>query len=441
MSLPVVAIVGRPNVGKSTLFNRFLGKVLAVVDDAPGITRDRHMARVEWNGRPFYLVDTGGWVPEGADGMEKRIIGQVLKAVEACDLVLFVVDARSGLQPHDAAIGRAILERGIRPLLVVNKVDSQALEADAGEFASLGIGEALWPVSAMEGRGIGDLLDEVVAKIPRRPTMPADVEAGAIRIAVLGRPNVGKSSIVNRLLGEERVIVDDQPGTTRDAIDAPFRFHGREMVLVDTAGIRRKLASQPDYEFYATLRAARALESADVALLVLDAAEPVSRQDLRIARMIDEAGKACVWVFNKWDLVVKDDKTSAQMLAAVREQISFQSYAPAEFVSALTVQRISRLPERIVEVYEAGRLRVPTAELNERIRAAVEQNPPKPVGGGRPLRVYYATQVRVAPPTFALFVSQPQRLAREYERYLSRAIREAFGFLGNPIRLQIRRSR
>lgn len=439
MSLPVVAIVGRPNVGKSTLFNRFLGRVQAVVDDMPGITRDRHMARVEWNGAPFYLVDTGGWVPEGADGMEKRIIHQVLKALEACDLVLFVVDARSGLQPHDSAIGRALIEMGIDPVLVVNKVDSEALEAHAGEFAALGMGETIWGVSAMEGRGIGDLLDEIVARIPDRPTAP--VESAAIRIAVLGRPNVGKSSIVNRLLGEERVIVDDFPGTTRDAIDAPFRYHGREMVLVDTAGIRRKLAAQPDYEFYASLRAARALESADVALLVLDASEPVSRQDLRIARMIDESGKACVWVFNKWDLVVKDDKTSAHTLAAVREQISFHAYAPAEFVSALTVQRISRLPERIIEVYEAGRVRVPTGELNEIVRKAVEQNPPKPVGGGRPLRVYYATQVRVAPPTFALFVSQPQRLAREYERYLSRALREAFGFSGNPIRLQIRRSR
>ncbi len=439
MSLPLVAIVGRPNVGKSTLFNRFLGRAQAVVDDAPGITRDRHIARAEWNGRPFYLVDTGGWVPEGADAMERRIIEQVLKAVEECELVLFVVDARSGLQPHDATIGRALLERGVNPVLVANKVDSATIEADVGEFAALGMGETTWGVSAMEGRGIGDLLDEVVARIPARAT-GAD-ESPAIRIAVLGRPNVGKSSIVNRLLGEERVIVDDRPGTTRDAIDAPFRFHGREMILVDTAGIRRKLASQPDFEFYATLRATRALESSDVALLVLDATEPISRQDLRIARLIDDAGKACVWVFNKWDIVKKDDKTSGQMLLAAREQISFQSYAPAEFVSALTVQRISRLPERIVEVYEAARVKVPTAELNDRIRRAVEQNPPKPVGGGRPLRVYYATQVRVAPPTFALFVSQPQRLAREYERYLAREIREAFGFIGNPIRLQVRRSR
>jgi GTP-binding protein len=246
---------------------------------------------------------------------------------------------------------------------------------------------------------------------------------------------------VNRLLGVERMIVDDRPGTTRDAIDAPFRYHGRSMVLVDTAGIRRKLGSHPDFEFYASLRAIRSLESADVAILVFDATEALSRQDARIARMIDESGRPCLWVFNKWDLVEKDENTAARLLDATREEIAFQSYAPAEFVSALTVQRVSRIPERVLEVYQAARMKVATPELNACVRRAVDRNPPRSVGGGeRPVRIYYATQIRVAPPTFALYVSQPQRLAREYERYLGREIRAAFGFEGSPIRLQIRKS-
>jgi GTP-binding protein len=290
----------------------------------------------------------------------------------------------------------------------------------------------------MQGLGMGDMLDEVVRGLP--PSDPDRLEPAAIHIAVMGRPNVGKSSIVNRLLGEERMVVDEVAGTTRDAVDTPLRFHGRPMVLVDTAGIRRKLTSQPDFEFYATLRAIRSLDSANVALLVLDSGDPVSRQDLRIARMIDDAGCACVWVFNKWDLVEKDDKTSAQLLARVREQISFQSHAPAEFVSALTVQRISRIPQRVVEVYEAARKKVPTGDLNACIRKAVDHNPPRALHGDRPIRIYYATQVKVAPPTFALFVSRPERLAQDYARYLVRELRTSFGFAGSPIRLQVRKS-
>jgi len=438
MSLPVVAIVGRPNVGKSTLFNRILGKGLAVVDDTPGITRDRHYAMVDWAGRTFHLVDTGGWVPEGTEPMERRIFEQVIRALDECDVVLFVVDAREGMTPDDARIARDLRHRNTNLILTANKVDSDKLEADAAEFASLGFEGTPWSISAMEGRGLGEVLDEVVRRLPLH-TAPQE-EPDTIRVAILGRPNVGKSSLANRLLGEERMIVDAVPGTTRDAIEATLRYHGRKMVLVDTAGIRRKLGGQPSFEFYATLRAIRSIDSADVVLLVFDATEPISRQDLRIARMIDEGGRPCVWIFNKWDLVEKHDKTSAQMLQQVREQISFQSYTPAEFVSALTVQRVSRIPDRVVEVYEAARTRVPTRELNEVVRRAIEHNPPRAVGGSRPVKIYYATQVRVAPPTFSLFVSQPQRLAREYERYLTRELRSAFGFSGSPIRLQIRKS-
>ncbi len=410
MKLPVVAIVGRPNVGKSTLFNRIAGRGLAVVDDMPGITRDRHYARVEWAGRDFHLVDTGGWIPRGRVEIDRRILDQVLRALDECDLVLFLVDAIAGLQPHDIEIARELQKRGRDLILVANKVDSDRREADAAEFASLGLDGTPWSISAMQGRGLGEMLDEIIRKLPRPEGEQDDPEA--IRIAVMGRPNVGKSSLVNRLLGEERMIVDDVPGTTRDAVDTPFRYHSRPMVLVDTAGLRRKLSAQPDFEFYATLRAIRSLETANVALLVFDATEPVSRQDLRIARMIDDAGCACVWVFNKWDLVEKDDKTAAHVLAAVRSEITFQAHAPAEFVSALTVQRVSRIPQRIVEVYEAARRRVPTGDLNACIRTAVEHNPPRALHGDRPIRIYYATQVKVAPPTFALLSAGPRGLPR-----------------------------
>ena len=439
MSLPVVAIVGRPNVGKSTLFNRILGRSLAVVDDLPGITRDRLYARVEWTGAAFLLIDTGGWVPEGGDPMDGRILDQVFRAVEECDLVLFLVDVRAGLTPHDAEIARHLLRTGRPHLLAANKVDSERILPDAAEFASLGLGGSPHAISATEGRGIGDLLDEVVARIPRRAA--AEAETGEIRIAVVGRPNVGKSSIVNRLLGEDRMIVHEAPGTTRDAIDAPLRYHGRRMVIVDTAGIRRRLAAHPNFEFYAMLRALRSLESADAALLVLDATAPLTRQDQRIARMIDDAGRPCVWAFNKWDLVEKSEKTADRLLKGARQTIAMQDYAPAEFVSALTVQRISRIPERILEVYAGSRQEIATPELNACIRRAIERNPPRAVKGERPLKIYYATQVRTAPPTISLFVNKAQRLAASYERYLARELRAAFGFAGSPIRLQVRTSR
>lgn len=438
MRLPVVAIVGRPNVGKSTLFNRVAGRGLAVVDDVPGITRDRNYAVVEWAGRTFHLVDTGGWIPRGRVEIDRRILEQVVRALDECDVVLFLVDAVAGLQPHDIEIARELQKRSSNLVLVANKVDTDRREADAAEFATLGLAGTPWSVSAMQGRGVGEMLDAIVQRLPVRDGEPVDQES--IRIAVMGRPNVGKSSLVNRLLGEDRMIVDQIAGTTRDAVDTPFRYHGRPMVLVDTAGIRRKLSSQPDFEFYATLRAIRSLETAHVALLVLDSGEPISRQDVRIARMIDDAGCACVWVFNKWDLVEKDDKTSAHLLASVREEIAFQAHAPAEFVSALTVQRVSRLPQRIVEVYEGARKKVPTGDLNACIRKAVDHNPPRALHGDRPIRIYYATQVKSAPPTFALFVSRPERLAQDYGRYLVRELRSSFGFAGSPIRLQIRKS-
>jgi GTP-binding protein len=437
VTLPVVAILGRPNVGKSTLFNRILGTRLAVVHDEPGITRDRLIRRAEWNGVTFDLVDTGGWVPESRERMDAAILAQVLQATQACDLALFMVDARAGLHPHDQEIAQALFQRNVPTLLTVNKTDHPELEGHAAEFEALGFRES-YQISADAGRGIGELLDAVVARLPKNAPEPGD--DGAIRVAILGRPNVGKSSLVNRLLREERMIVDDRPGTTRDAVDSPLRYHGRSMVLIDTAGLRRRLDSQPSWEFYATIRATRALDRANVAVLVLDGSDSLNRQDVRIADLIEQAGAAAVLVVNKWDKVEKDTGTTGIWIMRIRESIPFLAHAPVEFVSAQTTQRIHRIPEAVVSVYQAARREIPTPEWNEALKQAVDRNPPSSYRDQRPVKIYYATQLRTAPPTVAVFVSDPKRIAPEYVRYLVGRFREAFGFEGSPIRLVLRKS-
>jgi GTP-binding protein len=436
---PVVAIVGRPNVGKSTLFNRIVGARVAVVHDEPGITRDRLGRSCEWNGRPFLLVDTGGWVPGPDETMDAAILDQVVRALEACDLVVFLVDAREGVHPHDEEIASALFRRDVRVLLVANKSDSPNLMAQAEEFRRLGF-DQFFAVSAAEGLGLGELLDAVISGLPP-PGESAEAEPETIRVAVLGRPNVGKSSLVNRLLREERMIVDDRPGTTRDAVDSPVRFHGRTLVLVDTAGLRRRLDSQPAWEFYASLRALRSLDRADVAVLVLDASQEIQKQDARIADRILQSGTGCIIAVNKWDLPEKDDSTAGAWAKRVREAIPFLAHAPMEFISALTAQRVSRIPEAIVRVYEERQREIPTAKWNEVLQAALEKNPPSAHRGMRPPRFYYATQVKTGPPIVALFVSDPLRVPENYLRYLNHAFREAFGFEGNPIRLVLKKSK
>jgi len=437
MRLPVVALVGRPNVGKSTLFNRLVGGRQAVVDRAPGVTRDRNASLGDWCGRSYYLVDTGGWYPGATGGMEARIGEQVAQALQECDLVLFLADAREGLQALDEEISQALLCLSPRPpvLLVVNKVDGEHWEAHAHEFRGLGW-EGLLPISAMEGRGIGELLDALVAALPAGGSRE-ERDAG-IRIAVLGRPNVGKSSLTNRIVGAPRVIVDPQPGTTRDAIDTPLRWHGRTLWVVDTAGIRHHWDRLPAFEFYASLRSVRALERSQIALLVLDGTEPVTRQDQRIASVIEESGRAVLILVNKWDLVVKETQTAVEREREIREDLPNLSYAPVLFVSALTGQRVSRIPAQAVALYEESRRKVGTAEINKALERAVEQTPPRGVRGRRRPRILYATQVRIGPPTFALFVRHAQSIAPEYLRYLARRFREAFGFSGSPIVFRVR---
>lgn len=439
MPQPVVAIVGRPNVGKSTLFNRIVGARVAVVHDEPGITRDRLGRSCEWNGRPFLLVDTGGWVPGPDETMDAAILDQVIRALEACDLAIFLVDARAGIHPHDEEIAQALFRRDLPVLLVANKSDSPNLMAQAEEFRRIGFNQ-FYAISASEGLGLGELLDAVVAGLPPPGAFTAE-EPGEIRVAVLGRPNVGKSSLVNRLLREERMIVDDRPGTTRDAVDSPVRFHGRSIILVDTAGLRRRLDSQPAWEFYASLRALRSLDRADVAVLVLEASQEIQKQDARIADRILQSGAGCIIAVNKWDLPEKDDSTAGMWARKVREAIPFLAHVPMEFISAKTAQRVSRIPEAIVRVYEERQREIPTAKWNEVLQAALEANPPSAHRGQRPARFYYATQVKHGPPIVALFVSEPTRVPENYLRYLNGAFRQAFGFEGNPIRLILKKSK
>ncbi len=441
MSLPIVAIVGRPNVGKSTLFNRMVGSRTAVVDDHPGITRDRLVRRAEWTGHEYFVVDTGGWVPDARDRMDAAILNQVMEAIATCDLILFVVDTRAGLQPHDQLISQELRRRNLPAILVANKTDHEAVDAEAAEFSRLGM-EEQFAISSADGRGLGDLLDVVVERINAPMATDHDEPAHeSIRVAIVGRPNVGKSSLVNRLLGEERMIVDDKPGTTRDSVDAPVRWHGRTMTLIDTAGIRRRLGSQPSFEFYATLRATRSIDACDVAVLVLDASEPLHRQDLRIADLIHQAGRSAVVLVNKWDLPEKDDNTMGEWVRHLDEEIPFLSHAPKLFVSAKTTQRIHQLPETIARVYETSQRDISTSDWNRVLEKAVEHNPPKSRGRGeRPIKIYYATQVRKGPTTVALFCSDPRRMAPDYVRYLAAKFREAFELEGAALRVVLRKS-
>jgi len=432
---PVVAIVGRPNVGKSTLFNRLTGGRAAIVENIPGVTRDRLYRPCRWRGREFLLVDTGGLVIDtGGDAILAQVKQQAEMAMEEADLILFMVDARTGLTAEDESIAR-FLRRTERPVLVIaNKVDNFSRQTDFYEFYGLGLGEP-FPVSAELGLNTGDLLDLIVDHLP--PCMEEEEEREIIRLAVVGRPNVGKSSLVNAILGEERVIVSEIPGTTRDAIDTYFERGGRRYMLIDTAGLRRKARISESTERYSALRALRAIDRCDIALIVIDAVEGVTEQDKKIAGYAHEAGKASILVMNKWDLVEKDEKTMHRMEEEVRAELAFLDYAPVVFISALTKQRLPRLLEQVDLVAEQYAKRVPTSMINELLSIAVRLNPP-PGEKGKPLKIYYGTQVKIKPPTMVLFVSDPELVHFSYQRYLENQLRQNFGFEGSPIRLIFR---
>ncbi len=433
MSLPVVAVIGRPNVGKSHLFNRVIGEATAIVSDEAGTTRDRHFGQADWAGRKFWLVDTGGLVEDSHAVMDNAIRQQVMQAIDEADLMLFVVDAKVGVHPSDARIVD-ILRNARKPwLLVANKVDDPS-STDFYEFYRLGVTD-VYPVSAANGKGSGDLLDALVEAIPE-----AEIEESeAIRIAVIGRPNVGKSSFVNRLLGEERLVVSDESGTTRDAIDAPMRYHDKDLVFVDTAGLRRQSKIDDGIEFYSALRTRRAIDSSDVCVLMIDATEGLQNQDLKIATLAWEAGRGLVIVINKWDLYEdKTDKSSAKFQKEAIEKAPYLEYVPFLFTSAKTGQRVTKALDIVLEVQEQRLRRVSTSQVNDALAEIVAKLQP-PQAAGREVKLNYATQVEVAPPTFAIFGNHPELIPEHYLRYMHNQLRDKWGFTGSPLRLVMKR--
>lgn len=429
---PVVALVGRPNVGKSALFNRIVGHDTAIVSDEAGTTRDRHFARAEWQGRSFFVVDTGGITDDPRAPMDAAIRHQVEIAIDEADLLLMVVDGITGLHPLDRRVAEILRESGKPFVVVVNKVDNPA-DVSWYEFFELGAGDPV-PVSAMNGKQSGDLLDEVARRIPE--TIAEDSEA--LRIAVIGRPNVGKSSFVNRLLGEERLVVSADAGTTRDAIDATVRYHGRDLVFVDTAGLRRQSRVDEGIEFYSGLRTRRAIERADLCCLMVDATEGLHNQDLKIAALAWEAGRGLIMIVNKWDLYEKDDKSAPRFEKECREKAPYLAFVPFLFTSALTGLRVNRVLDLILEVAAERTKRITTSEVNDMLGQLVARRQP-PQAAGRDVRLMYATQVDVSPPTFAVFGNHPDLVQEHYVRYLHNGFREAWGFRGNPVRIVLRR--
>ena len=434
---PLVAIVGRPNVGKSTFFNRIAGHRISIVEDTPGVTRDRIYADTEWSGRRFTLIDTGGIDPRSDDVLLSQMRYQASIAMESADVICFFTDARSGLVPDDEEVA-AMLRRTRKPvILVVNKVDHAGLRDELYEYYALSLGDPI-AVSSANMLGLGDLLDEIVSKLP--PAAEGEEEeAEVIQLAVVGRPNVGKSSLVNRLLGEKRTMVSDIPGTTRDAIDTRFTdAEGREFNIIDTAGIRRKKAIEDEsLERYSVIRSLNAIRRCDVALLLIDAQEGVTEQDARIAGLIHDEGKACVVIVNKWDAVEKETGTLEKNRKQVLSDLKFMDYANVLYISAQTGQRVHLVLKEAAAAYDQYTRRVSTGALNDVLGDAQISLQP-PVMGGRRLRIYYATQPLSSPPTFALFINDEKLMHFSYQRYLENTLRKAFGFEGTPIRFDLR---
>jgi GTP-binding protein len=439
-SLPVVAIVGRPNVGKSTLFNRLVGERVAIVEDMPGTTRDRVYATGDWAGREFTVVDTGGLELEPGTDIEARVQDQARVAMTEADVILFVTDAHAGIAPVDHEVADR-LRRADKPvILVVNKADNPAREHEANEFFALGF-EPTIAISAQHGRSSGDLADLIVERLPPQaedePESPGEGDLGPPLVAIVGRPNTGKSTFINRVLGSDRMIVSATPGTTRDPIDTAITLDGEPMILVDTAGIRRRGSVQPGIERYSVLRSLKAIDRADVAVVMTDATEGFTAQDAHVIGHILEAFKGLVLVINKWDAIEKDDKTADVWLRRLRREAPYLAWADIVFASALTGQRVERILAEARRVAEERYRRVPTPDLNKVITKATIDHPP-PMARGRRAKAFYATQAAVAPPTFVVFVNDPSLFHFSYRRYLENRIREEWGFLGTPIKLILR---
>jgi GTP-binding protein len=434
MQKPIVAVVGRPNVGKSTFFNKLIGKRLSIVDDTPGVTRDRIYAECEWRNIPFILIDTGGIEPDTKDIILSQMRIQAEIAIETADVILFMVDGRSGITAADREVADMLMRTGKKVLLIANKIDSVKLPEDFYDFYEFGLGEPI-AISSTNMLGLGDVLDLIVEHFPK--DLGEEEDEDTIKIAVIGKPNVGKSSLVNALLGEERVIVSEVAGTTRDSIDTPFTHNGDKYVLIDTAGIRRKSKVEETIERYSVIRAISAIERSDVCLLMIDAIEGVTEQDKKIAGLAHEAGKGIIIVVNKWDLIDKDNSTMKKFENDLKVELPFMLYAPSVFISVLKRQRIFNVIEMAKHVSEMCALRISTGQLNGVLSDAILMNQP-PSDKGKRLKIYYATQVGVKPPLISFKINDRELMHFSYSRYLENKIRAAFGFQGTPIKFVFR---
>ena len=436
--LPVLAIVGRPNVGKSTLFNRITGARKAIVHDLPGVTRDRNYATAEWSGRKFLVIDTGGFEPEAESALKRQVQEQTRLAIEEADTILFLFDGKAGLHPIDREAVAELRKVNKPVFFVANKIDSAARESGLYEFFALGVDEIL-PLSAEHGLGVGEMLDRVVKTFPAdsEAETVAEAEARPLALAVVGRPNVGKSTLVNRLLGYERSVVDATPGTTRDALDTPLAFAGRAYTLIDTAGIRRKARIADRLEHYSVVRSLGSIDRGDIIIYLIDATEGVTSQDAQILAYAAERGKALVLAVNKWDAVAPERKDPRAYREEVYYRLAFVDFAPVKFISAATGQGVGKMMAAVKSVAAIYRLKISTSTLNQAMRAIFAKNPP-PLARGKAVKFFYGTQVGVAPPTFALFVNFSAGIGASYQRYLMHQIREALGLEGSPIRLLIR---
>lgn len=431
----LVAIVGRPNVGKSTLFNRIIRRKEAIVEDIPGVTRDRIYGEADWNGKHFFLIDTGGFIPGSEDKIERAIREQAYIAINDADVILFVVDVKDGITPFDRDIA-TILRQSKKPvILIVNKCDNPKMDLESYEFHELGLGEP-HAISAIGGRNTGDFLDEAVSFLNEKSI--SDEKDDRLKIAIVGRPNVGKSSICNALLGQERSIVTDIAGTTRDSIDSTLKYYGEEMLLIDTAGLRRRSNIKESVEFYSTIRTARAIERCDVAVVLLDATLGLEDQDKKIINQVTEKGRGIIIAVNKWDLIEKDTNTAAQFTKTIHQLMKTHSYIPVLYVSALTKQRITKLLELAKAIHVKRSNRISTSQLNKEFLPVLEKTPPPSVQG-RDLRINYITQVNTNPPVFAFFCNHPQFIPESYKRFIENSMRQIYDLQGTPISLVFRK--
>ena len=432
--MPLIAIVGRPNVGKSTLFNRLIEERSSIVHDEPGVTRDRVYGQAEWNGVLFDVTDTGGYVPHSSDTFEAAIREQVELATEEADCIVFVVDVVTGITDLDQQLAKMLRSSEKPVMLVVNKADNQERRWNTAEFYQLGF-EELFPVSAINGTGTGEMLDRLVAMLPEHPS---EEENDNPRIAFIGKPNVGKSSITNALLGENRSIVTPISGTTRDAVDATLKYHGREITLVDTAGLRKRARIKENVEYYATLRTQRAIQQCDVAVLLIDAEQGLESQDIKVLKQAEEMRKGLVVAINKWDLIEKESNTARDFTRSIQERLKTLDYVPVITISALTKQRVHRLMDLILEVHAMRSKKVSTSQLNDQLGKRIQRTPP-PSYRNRNVKINYITQIKENPPVFAFFCNYPQGIKESYQRFLQRQLRDAFGYDGVPLTLRFRK--